>query len=172
MTTITIESDTPGFTAVIKSSNNRAGPFRPISRQHTIETRTTIALQSRQPARYYLIWITNLAATSGPRYHADIENLEATRLPSRPPPNSSGRAAIAISRSSRKKLRGGRLRCRRRRWVTTVRRLRRGVEPGTLVRVVYSNPSNVAIADQLAASSSRKQSCGSGASSMCGFSMS
>lgn len=78
---LSIQSDTPGFTAVVKTGSTTHGPFRPVSAQHLIGRRTTIALHVSQPGRYYLIWITGLDAETAPNYHADINEARASRRP-------------------------------------------------------------------------------------------
>ena len=81
---LTIQSDTPGFTAVVKTGSTPNGPFRPVSRPHWIGRRTTIALRVSRPGRYYLIWITGLPADTAPNYHADVNEVRATRPPGAP----------------------------------------------------------------------------------------
>jgi hypothetical protein len=78
---LSIQSDTPGFTAVVKTGSTTQGPFRPVSGQHLIGRRTTIALHVSRPGRYYLIWITGLTADTAPNYHADINEARASRPP-------------------------------------------------------------------------------------------
>jgi hypothetical protein len=56
---LTIQSDTPGYTAQIKSSNSASAGFAPVSSAQTVGGSTTFKLKGRA-ARYYLIWITKL----------------------------------------------------------------------------------------------------------------
>jgi len=56
---LTVSSDTPGFTAIIKSSQSSTGPFAAASGAQTVSSRTTFSLHSAA-ARYYLVWITSL----------------------------------------------------------------------------------------------------------------
>jgi serine/threonine-protein kinase len=59
VTRITVESDTPGFTARIESGSSQDGPFTPVSPPRTVGRSTAFALEG--PARrYYVIWITKL----------------------------------------------------------------------------------------------------------------
>ncbi len=58
---LTVFSDTPGFTARIEAGASSNGPFGSVSSTETVGTKTTFALQVDQPRRYYLIWITQLA---------------------------------------------------------------------------------------------------------------
>jgi serine/threonine-protein kinase len=58
--TVTITTDTPGFTAEIKAGDSVGGPFRTVSNSQTIVgTNATFDLHGRG-ARYFLFWITNL----------------------------------------------------------------------------------------------------------------
>jgi hypothetical protein len=56
-----LRSDTPGFTAQIKDGSSSSGPFDAVSDSRVVGTDTTFDLSPRGDARYYLIWITNLA---------------------------------------------------------------------------------------------------------------
>jgi serine/threonine protein kinase len=56
---LTVRSDTPGFTAVVKSGQSATGPFVPVSGSQTVGSSTTFSL-SGSAARYYVIWITQL----------------------------------------------------------------------------------------------------------------
>jgi serine/threonine-protein kinase len=71
---LTIESDTPGYVAQIKSSNSPSGNFAPVSSSQTVGSSTTFALTGK-PARYYLIWITKLPPGSD---HADVNEVKAS----------------------------------------------------------------------------------------------
>ena len=57
---ITIESDTPGFTADIKAGAAASGPFDTVSNSMTVGARTTFQLAVDPARRYFLIWITRL----------------------------------------------------------------------------------------------------------------
>jgi serine/threonine protein kinase len=56
---LTIRSDTPGFTALIKSGGSPNGPFAPVSDPQTVGSSTIFALHGGE-AEYYVIWITAL----------------------------------------------------------------------------------------------------------------
>ncbi len=56
--TITVVSDTPGYTAEIEVGDSPDGPFRAVSGSQQAGTRATFRLPGAA-ARYYLIWITN-----------------------------------------------------------------------------------------------------------------
>jgi len=57
---LTIWSETPGFQALIKASDRSDGGFEPVSPSRTVGSKTTFDLTLSQPARYLLIWITEL----------------------------------------------------------------------------------------------------------------
>jgi serine/threonine protein kinase len=59
LASLTVASDTPGFVAVIKAGDSRAGGFRAVSSSGTVGTRAKFSLDV-DPARYYLLWITDL----------------------------------------------------------------------------------------------------------------
>ncbi|MGB2953505.1 MAG: protein kinase [Gaiellaceae bacterium] len=56
---LTITTDTPGYTAEIRSGSSAAGPFQSDSSSQRIDSSTTLDLNGKT-ARFYLIWITNL----------------------------------------------------------------------------------------------------------------
>jgi hypothetical protein len=57
---LTVSTDTPGFTAVIKAGSSPQGPFAAVSGSETVGGTTAFRLHSAA-ARYYLVWITKLA---------------------------------------------------------------------------------------------------------------
>lgn len=57
--TITIRTDTPGFTAHIRAGDNEDGPFRRVSSGPTVEDRQQFTLTNAE-ARYFVVWITSL----------------------------------------------------------------------------------------------------------------
>jgi len=57
--TITVTSDTPGFTAEIRAGENPAGPFDRVSEAGVVESRRRFALTNAK-ARYFVVWITEL----------------------------------------------------------------------------------------------------------------
>jgi serine/threonine-protein kinase len=56
--TVTVATDTPGFTAEIQAADARDGPFRAVSSARKVQSSTTFAIEG-DPARYYVVWITN-----------------------------------------------------------------------------------------------------------------
>jgi hypothetical protein len=59
---LTVVSDTPGFSADVKAGASAAGPFESISGSQTVGSRTTFSLDGSSPLRYYLVWITSLVS--------------------------------------------------------------------------------------------------------------
>jgi serine/threonine-protein kinase len=59
LSSLTITSTTPGYTAIIRSGDSPTGPFVDNSASQTGGTKTTWTLDGHE-ARYYLIWITDL----------------------------------------------------------------------------------------------------------------
>jgi serine/threonine-protein kinase len=58
---ITVESQTPGFTAEIQAGNFPSGSdFHRVSKSQAIGRETTFALDLHEPLRYFVVWITNL----------------------------------------------------------------------------------------------------------------
>ncbi len=57
--TLRVTTDTPGFVAVIKSSDSPTGGFTPVSGSETVDSATTFKLNGGAH-RYYLIWLTKL----------------------------------------------------------------------------------------------------------------
>jgi serine/threonine-protein kinase len=60
---VTVSSDTPGFTARIRVGDSAAGPFADDSRSQHVGSRTAFTLQGKK-GRYYEVWITNLGTYS------------------------------------------------------------------------------------------------------------
>jgi serine/threonine-protein kinase len=60
--TISVTTDTPGYTAEIEAGSSPAGPFAADSSAKTIGSRTTFTLDGKS-ARYYVVWITHLTAS-------------------------------------------------------------------------------------------------------------
>jgi hypothetical protein len=56
---VTVTSDTPGFTASILGGSSSSGGFSPDSSSHVVSSRTTFTLDGHD-ARYYVVWITEL----------------------------------------------------------------------------------------------------------------
>jgi hypothetical protein len=61
LSSLTIQSPTPGFSAEIEAGASADGTFTPVSSHQTVGTRTTFTLHVPGVRRYYLIWITRLA---------------------------------------------------------------------------------------------------------------
>jgi eukaryotic-like serine/threonine-protein kinase len=72
LTKLLVRSDTPGFSATIKSSNSSSGGFAPVSKSQTAAFNTTFALNGGS-ARYYLVWITDL----GPNSSVEVNEVTA-----------------------------------------------------------------------------------------------
>jgi hypothetical protein len=74
---LTVQSDTPGFTAVVKAGSSAHGPFSAVSQQQTVGRTTTFSLDVPSPQEYYMLWVTMLPGDSGPHFHADVNELTA-----------------------------------------------------------------------------------------------
>jgi serine/threonine-protein kinase len=61
---LTVETDTPGFTAQIEATNTEGGAPEKISDSKVVGRTTTFDLSAKAPKRYYVIWITKLPANS------------------------------------------------------------------------------------------------------------
>jgi hypothetical protein len=59
--TVTVTTDTPGYTAQILAGSAPNGPFSPDSSPRTVAAQTTFTLQGKS-ARYFVVWITNLGS--------------------------------------------------------------------------------------------------------------
>ena len=70
---LVVYSTTPGYRALIQSSDNEYGPFTPDSQSVVGSSRTAFALHGAT-ARYYLIWITNL----GPSNYVTISEVDGS----------------------------------------------------------------------------------------------
>jgi hypothetical protein len=58
---LTVVSDTPGYTARVEAGTSSSGPFSTVSGSRTVASRTTFSLSVDPARRYYLLWITRLA---------------------------------------------------------------------------------------------------------------
>jgi eukaryotic-like serine/threonine-protein kinase len=72
--TLTVVSDTPGFTATIQVGDSASGPFAADSSAQTVNRTTTLALRGTS-ARYYVVWLTSLP----PGNTAHINEIRARR---------------------------------------------------------------------------------------------
>jgi serine/threonine-protein kinase len=61
--TMTVTTDTPGFTAEIRAGDSPQGPWEPVSQSRTIQNRHRYSLENAN-ARYFLVWITELDSGS------------------------------------------------------------------------------------------------------------
>jgi serine/threonine-protein kinase len=59
LSSVTLTSDTPGFTAQIQDGSASTGPFAPDSSIRTVNGSTTFKLDGKS-GRYYVVWITQL----------------------------------------------------------------------------------------------------------------
>jgi hypothetical protein len=74
---LVVSTDTPGFRAVVQAGASAAGPFRPVSVSAPVESNTAFTLD-RKPARFYVIWITQLD------HVAHIDDVRAVARPDPP----------------------------------------------------------------------------------------
>jgi len=72
LTQLSLQSGTPGFTALIQSGSSASGPFTNVSPPQTVNTSATFRLNGNS-ARYYVVWITNL----GPNSSVEIDEVTA-----------------------------------------------------------------------------------------------
>ena len=59
---ITVTTDTPGYTVQIQAGASPTGPFAPDSSSKRVGAHTTFTLEGKS-ARYYVLWITNLGTS-------------------------------------------------------------------------------------------------------------
>jgi len=59
LTTLTVDTPTPGFTAQIRAGSSPQGPFTDDSEPQTVDATTTFTLHGAT-AQYYVVWITRL----------------------------------------------------------------------------------------------------------------
>jgi serine/threonine-protein kinase len=64
LASVTAVSDTPGYRALVQSGDSSEGPFRPVSDEKTAGATTTWEIDG-PPARYYVLWITDLPGGGG-----------------------------------------------------------------------------------------------------------
>jgi hypothetical protein len=76
LTSLTVTSDTLGWSGEIKAGASATGPFHTVSDNRTVEsTRTTFTLNVAAPLRYYVIWITRLTDQG----YVDVNEVTAKR---------------------------------------------------------------------------------------------
>jgi serine/threonine protein kinase len=71
---LVVQTDTPGFTAVVQSGSSASGPFSSVSGSQTVGGTTTFTLRVQSPQRYYLLWITRLAP-DGDRFQTHVNEV-------------------------------------------------------------------------------------------------
>jgi eukaryotic-like serine/threonine-protein kinase len=71
---LTIATDTPGFTARIQAGNSPTGGFTPVSQPQTVASSTTFSLDGKEHA-YYLVWLMMLPPGSS---SAHVNEVKAT----------------------------------------------------------------------------------------------
>ncbi len=59
---VTVQTDTPGFTAEIQAGAAPTGPFETVSQARSVAGTTTFTLEDAN-ARYYVVWITDLGTS-------------------------------------------------------------------------------------------------------------
>lgn len=89
LATVTVLTDTPGFSAIVRAGPSSNGPFTSISKQTLAKERTSFVVTSAHPERYYVLWITSLPPSSSSRFVADVSEITAKgnleeRAPARP----------------------------------------------------------------------------------------
>jgi hypothetical protein len=61
--TMTVTTNTPGFTAEIQAGDSQGGPFTTVSGSKTVSDTATFTLDGGSQ-RYYVVWITDLGSNS------------------------------------------------------------------------------------------------------------
>jgi serine/threonine-protein kinase len=69
---ITLTTNTPGYTAEIQAGDSPTGSFAPVSSSKRVGARTTFTLDGKS-VRYYVVWITDL----GPSAFAHVNEVKA-----------------------------------------------------------------------------------------------
>jgi serine/threonine-protein kinase len=59
LATLTVRTDTPGITAVIRAGDSKTGPWTTVSSPRGLGPKTTFRISGGR-SRYFLVWITNL----------------------------------------------------------------------------------------------------------------
>jgi len=72
LTQVSLQSGTPGFTALIQAGSSPGGPFAAVSSPQTVNTGAMFRLNGKS-ARYYVVWITSL----GPNSSVEIDEVTA-----------------------------------------------------------------------------------------------
>jgi tRNA A-37 threonylcarbamoyl transferase component Bud32 len=72
---VRVTSDTPGFTAEIRTGSSSEGPFKAVTRSAEVGRAHTFHLEQGTKARYVLVWITKLAHPD--KYRAHLNEVTA-----------------------------------------------------------------------------------------------
>jgi hypothetical protein len=83
LSTVAVETGTPGFAAEIQAGSSQHGPFETVSSSQTVDGKTTFTLNVPSARRYYVVWITHLAhfdtGDASKPYGAQISEVTAGR---------------------------------------------------------------------------------------------
>jgi hypothetical protein len=60
LTSLTVQTPTPGFTAEIRAGSSQSGPFSPVSSSQTVAGNSATFAVHGAAAQYYVVWITSL----------------------------------------------------------------------------------------------------------------
>jgi len=60
LTSLTVHTPTPGFTAEIRAGSSQTGPFSAVSSSQTVEGDSATFTLNGDSAKYYVVWITSL----------------------------------------------------------------------------------------------------------------
>lgn len=70
---VTVATDTPGFTAEIRSGPSAQGPFgNVVSPSRVVGARTRFTIQSSKTAKFYVVWITRLPPGSDTAHVSEV----------------------------------------------------------------------------------------------------
>ncbi len=78
LATVTVLTDTPGFSATLEAGSSPNGPFTAISRNTLVGQKALFAADPTRPERYFMLWITSLPPSASSRFVADISEITAT----------------------------------------------------------------------------------------------
>jgi serine/threonine-protein kinase len=80
LSTLTVQTPTPGFNAEVKAGSSEQGPFELVSSNQIVGTKTTFDLHPAGAERFYMVWITNLVYydTGDPTNHYGARISEIT----------------------------------------------------------------------------------------------
>ena len=63
LTSLTVQTPTPGFTAEIRAGSSQGGPFSPVSSSQTVAGSSATFVLHGGTTQYYVVWITSLPPT-------------------------------------------------------------------------------------------------------------